>query len=222
MATLLFFDESHQYTLNGEEIPSVSEISRFASREIYGTVQQYNLDNACKRGSSVHKATEVLDKYNEVECEPEVEQYIRAYIKFRKDYGIKDYECIEKALASENLKYAGTIDRLIYINENFAKVYKQQTKLDITDSIGKFAILDLKSSSSLQKVLAQIQLNAYKKLVEENQLGEVAVLAIIHLNKNGDYKVHNFEIDDKLFMSCYNLHKALEKKKRIKIVQEGK
>lgn len=216
MATLIFYDTGHQYTLNDETIPSVSEIARFASREIYGTVEQYTLDNAANRGSQVHKATEVLDKYNEVECDPSIEPYIRAYIKFRKDYGIKEYLCIEKALASETLKYAGTIDRIFTITAEFASKYKEQTKIDISDKIGKLAIIDLKSSAVVQKVLAQIQLNAYKKLAEENKIGEVGALMILHLNKEGKYKIHNFEIDDTLFTSCYNLHKALEKKKRIK------
>lgn len=216
MATLIFYDTGHQYTLNDETIPSVSEIARFASREVYGTVEQYTLDNAANRGSQVHKATEVLDKYNEVECDPSIEPYIRAYIKFRKDYGIKEYLCIEKALASETLKYAGTIDRIFTITAEFASKYKEQTKIDISDKIGKLAIIDLKSSAVVQKVLAQIQLNAYKKLAEENKIGEVGALMILHLNKEGKYKIHNFDIDDTLFISCYNLHKALEKKKRIK------
>lgn len=216
MATLMFFDKGHLYELNGEQVPSVSEISRFASREIYGNVEQYTLDNASSRGTAVHKSTEVLDKYGEVECEPTIEPYIRAYMQFRKDYGIKDYVAIEKALASEKMRFAGTIDRVCEITEVFAKKFKEQTKIDISHLIGKLAIIDIKSSSVLQKVLAQIQLNAYEKLVVENSIGEVGLLIILHLTKETKYKVHNFEIDDTLFMSCYNLHKALEKKKRVK------
>ena len=216
MATLIFFDKMHLYTLNDEEVPSVSELARFASREVYGNVEQYTLDNASSRGTAVHKSTEVLDKYNEVECDPNIENYVRAYIKFRKDYGVKEYVAIEKALASEQMKFAGTIDRIFRIDGTFAKEFKAQTKVDISKSIGKLAVIDLKSSSVVQKVLAQIQLNGYKKLVEENKLGEVAVLMILHLDKEGKYKVHNFELDDTLFMCCYNLHKALEKKKRVK------
>ena len=128
MATLVFFDKEHLYQLNDEQVPSVSEISRFASREIYGNVEQYTLDNACSRGSSVHKATEILDKYNEVECEPNIEPYIRAYIKFRKDYAIKEYVAIERALASEKMRYAGTIDRIVKITPEFAKTFKEQNR----------------------------------------------------------------------------------------------
>lgn len=216
MATLIFYDKDHQYELNGENVPSVSEISRFASREIYGTVEQYTLDNAANRGSAVHKSTEILDKYGEVDCDSNIEPYVRAYLDFRKDYGIKEYLGIEKQLASESMKFAGTIDRIFVITKTFAEIYKKQTKVDISNSIGKLVIIDLKSSSVVQKVLAKIQLNAYKKLVVENKLGDVAALMILHLDKEKKYKVYDFEIDDSLFMACYTIHKALEKKKRIK------
>lgn len=216
MATLIFFDNNHQYILNGEEVPSVSEISRFASREVYGNVQQYSLDNASERGSQVHKQTEILDKYNEVECNSLTEPYIRAYVQFRKDYGIKEYLGIEKQLASESMRFAGTLDRIYVITQEFADKFKEQTKHDISNLIGKLAIIDLKSSSVVQKVLAKIQLNAYEKLARENNLGDVGLLLILHLGNDEKYKVHEFDIDDALFMSCYNLHKALEKKKRTK------
>lgn len=216
MATLVFYDEEHQYELNGEQVPSVSEISRFASREVYGTIDQYTLDNAANRGSAVHKSTEVLDKYGVVECDSFIEPYIRAYVQFRKDYGIKEYKYIEKALASESMRFAGTIDRIFEIDETFAQKFKEQTKVDVSDLVGKLAIIDLKSSSAVQKVPVKIQLNGYELLVTENKLGDVGLLIILHLTKESKYKVHNIERDKTLFMSCYNLHKAFEKKKRVK------
>ena len=224
---------THTYTVDGEEFPSVSEISRFASREVYGEVSQFNLDNACSRGSAVHKATEILDKYGKCECDEDIAPYIQAYVKFRKDFGIKDYAHIEKALAHEELKYAGTIDRIHTIDEKFAeavkencksfvfinaegKVEKIKTAQDLAPFIGKLAIIDLKSSSTVQNVLALIQLNGYKLSTEYNGLGEVKALFILHLEKDGKYKLIGFEITPDLFMACLTLHKALQKKKRVK------
>ena len=197
MAQILkFYDERHQYTLDGEEIPSVSEISRFASREIYGDITQYTLDNACKRGSAVHKYTETLDKYGECEASEDITPYMTAYIQFRKDYGISDYEAIEKSLASRTMKYAGTLDRVGLID-------------------GKRAILDIKTSAAVQNPLAMIQLNGYKKLWEENNPDKpIEILYILHLKGDSKYKLLSFEMDDTLFMACYTLHQALAKKKR--------
>ena len=233
IARLIFYDDEHIYTVDGEEFPSVSEISRFASREVYGEVSQYNLDNACSRGSAVHKATEILDKYGKCECDEDIEPYIRAYVKFRKDFGIKDYAHIEKSLAHEELKYAGTIDRIYNIDEKFVeavsekcksfvfinsdgKVETIKTQKDLSKLIGKLAIIDLKSSSVVQKVLALIQLNGYKLSTEFNGLGEVGALFILHLENDGNYKLIGFEINSDLFMACLTLHKALQKKKRVK------
>lgn len=231
MAKLLFFDLTHQYTLDGEEMPSVSEISRFASREVYGDVSQYNLDNACSRGTAVHKATEVLDKYGEVECAEDIENYIRAYVQFRKDFCIKDYAYIEKPLASESHKFAGTIDRVLKVDECFADKVSELCKDTIAingngmiekvkgvrkPKVGSLAIIDIKSSSVVQNILALIQLNGYDKLVEENGLGNVGALFILHLHKDGTYKLLPVDINEMLFTSCLCLHNALKKKKRNK------
>ena len=233
IARLIFFDDTHTSTVDGEEFPSVSEISRFASREVYGEVSQYALDNACSRGSAVHKATEILDKYGKCECDEDIEPYIRAYVQFRKDFGIKDYAYIEKALAHEGLKYAGTIDRIYTIDEKFAeavaekcksfvfingegKVEKSKSPEDLSSLVGKLAVIDLKSSSVVQNVLALIQLNGYKLSTEFNGLGEVGALFILHLEKDEKYKLIGFEITPDLFMACLTLHKAMQKKKRVK------
>lgn len=231
MAKLLFFDSTHTYTVDGEEFPSVSEISRFASREVYGDVSQFNLDNACSRGSAVHKATEILDKYGKVECDEDIVPYIQAYVQFRKDFGISDYAYIEKPLANEELKYAGTVDRIYKVDETFANALKEKckkvvtinaegkvekTKGDIECPIGSLAIIDLKSSSTVQNVLALIQLNAYKLSVEHNELGEVGLLFILHLSKDGKYELIPYQITKDLFISCLTLHNALKKKQRTK------
>lgn len=198
MAKLIFYDKEHEYELNGEIVPSVSEISRFISREIYGDIKQFTLDSACNRGTNVHKATELLDKYGEVEITEDIESYIKAYVQFRKDYGIKEYEAIEKAIASQKMKFAGTIDRVGFINN-------------------KRAIIDIKSSYKVQKPLALVQLNGYKINWEENFPDKpIEALYILHLKPDATYSLIEIPVDDTLFMSCYNIHIALQKKKRTK------
>lgn len=197
MGKLIFYDKEHKYELNDEVIPSVSEISRFASREIYGEVNQYILDNAAERGTKIHKQCELLDKYHECEADEITIPYIRGYVDFIKQHN-PEWVAIEKAIASRKMMFAGTLDRVGNID-------------------GKRAIVDLKSSSKVQKVLAIIQLNAYKILWEENYPEQpVEALYILQLTKNGTYKLLPFDMDSTLFMSCYNLHQALKKKKEKK------
>ena len=197
MAQILkFYEQDHEYQLGDETIPSVSEITRFASREVYSDVTQYTLDNAADRGRRVHKATELIDKYGECDVEADIAPYVKAYLKFLKEKQ-PEYKHIEKAYASEEDKYAGTLDRV-----GSVKGY---------DGL---SIIDIKSSSTVQKVLAQIQLNGYKRLYEQNTGEEISHLLILHLKNDETYKLDEIPIDDTLFVSCFNLHNALKKKKR--------
>jgi hypothetical protein len=59
-------------------------------------------------------------------------------------------------------------------------------------------------------------LNGYKLSAEFNGLGTVKALFILHLEKDENYKLIGFEINPDLFMACLTLHKALQKKKRVK------
>ena len=76
IAQLIFFEKDHIYELNGEQLPSVSELTRFISREVYGDIAQFRLDNAAERGTKVHKLTEALDKYGEADVSEDVLPYL--------------------------------------------------------------------------------------------------------------------------------------------------
>ena len=192
MAQLLFFDEGHKYTLDGEELPSVSQLTRFISREIYGDVGQFNLDRAAERGTAVHKATELLDKYGTAEIDEDISPYLKAYIAFRKEHKC-EWQKIEYATHHPENLYAGTLDRVGTVD-------------------GKLVVLDIKTSSTIQKPLYTAQLNLYRKMLP----GPIEQLVILHLKKDGTYKLIDIPIDDTLADACITMHEALKKKKRSK------
>ena len=193
MATLLFFDEGHKYTLDGEELPSVSELCRFLSREIYGEITQYKLDNAAERGTAVHKATEILDKYGTVDVQDDILPYVQAYLTFRKEHEV-EWIKIEYALHHPEDRYAGTMDRYGMVD-------------------GKKALVDLKSTYTVHKPLCAASLNLYRRALQANGV-EVDVLYILHLKKDGKYKLIPMETDELLAVSLITIHKALQKKRR--------
>ena len=195
MAKLIFFDEGHEYQVDGEVVPSVSEITRFISREVYGDVVQFRLDHAADRGQKVHRACEQLDRFNSVEVTTDIEPYVRAYIQFRKDMK-PQWSKIEHAMHSPALGFAGTIDR-----------YGNMTE--------KRVILDIKSSYKVEKPMVTAQLNGYDILCEENEL-PVDELWILHLKPDGTYKLIQIPIDATTFMACLTLHNTLKKKPRKK------
>ena len=165
MANLIFYDQGHIYKLDGETIPSVSELTRFISREIYGTVSQYTLDNAASRGTKVHKLCEALDKYGEIECPEDISGYVKAYVAFLREHK-PEWKYIEKPIYHTTRLYAGTIDRYGTIS-------------------GKRALVDIKTSHKIQKPLYTAGQNLYRMALRE----PVDAIYILHLKPDGKYKL---------------------------------
>lgn len=193
MATLLFFDQGHKYTLDGEELPSVSELCRFLSREIYGDVAQWRLDNAADRGTAVHKACESLDKFGSVDVQDAILPYLQAYLKFRREHAV-EWRKIEYASHHPERRYAGTIDRYGLVD-------------------GVCSLVDIKTSYTIHSPLCAAQLNLYRWLLDAQGL-PVDKLLILHLKKDGTYKLQPFDRDDALPEALLTLHSALKKKAR--------
>lgn len=192
MAQLIFYDDSHTYEVDGEKMSSVSEVLRFLSREAYDDINQYCLDNAAERGTAVHRACEALYKYKTVECAPDVEPYVMAFLQFLKDHKC-DFTDIERPLASAELGLAGTPDYCGTVD-------------------GEEAIIDLKAQSAIKKTLVKAQLNGYKLLREKNGKPEVKKLYCLQLMNTGKYRLYPVAIDRTEFDACYALHSAQKKK----------
>lgn len=196
MARLLTFEpEGHTYELDGEELPSVSELTRFISREIYSEINQSVLDYAADRGTRIHKVTECLDRYGDAEADDDILPYIEAYIKFRNEHTIS-WEHIEKAMYNPELMYAMTIDRYGEMN-------------------GKKILLDIKSSSQIQTVAVTAQLTLYKMGLESNEI-PVDEMYVLRVAKDGKYQLKKIEPDYELANACICLHNRLKKKRRKK------
>ena len=193
MARLLFYDDTHRYTVDGEEVPSVSELTRFLTREVYTDTPQYFMDGAAARGTLVHRATESLDKYGTVECEDDIAPYLQAYVQFVKDQA-PEWEKIEWPVCMGK-RYAGTVDRY--------------GSLD-----GKKTILDIKTTqhiSGMHKVLYRAQLNLYRLAVEAEK--PVEEMVILQLKKDGSYKLIPLEEDEQLALACLTMHEAIKNSK---------
>ncbi len=188
---LKFYDEGHIYEYRGEVIPSVSEILRFLSREVYGEIDKYILDHAADRGTRVHRATEMLDKTGETDCDADIAGYVEAYARFLREHTVS-WQAIEKPLAHPTMRYAGTIDRY-------------------GDLDGRRAVVDLKTNATVKKTLVKAQLNAYRKLCRARRW-PVDALYCLQLLRDGRYRLYPVALDDAEFMACYRLHVASAKK----------
>lgn len=193
MKKLIFYDEGHVYEYNGTIIPSVSELLRFLSREVYGDIDKYILENAAERGTAVHRATQELDEIGYCEALPGIAGYLEAYAKFLREHTVH-WEYIEHALAHPSMLYAGTIDRAGTVD-------------------GQRAVVDIKTSAAIKKPLVKAQLNGYHKLLHENGF-EAERLYCLQLLCSGKYRLYQTAHDDTEFMACYTLHAAIKKQQK--------
>ena len=191
---LVFQEKDHKYFFNGEEIPSVSELTRFLSREIYGEADPIALERAAERGTAIHKALQELDETGTVEVDSEYEGYIQAYMKFRQEHTVLWYQ-VERQLT--NGKYAGTIDRAGLVD-------------------GEYCIVDFKTTSRISKsheLLYSVAQTLYSRLSKANNF-TAEKLYILQLKNDGTYKLIALSFNHPLAQACIDLHEAFANAKK--------
>lgn len=199
---MLEFDaKQHKYYLDGKEVPSVSEIIRFAHREVYEDPNPALMDIAADRGSRVHRACQELDESGTTEADEDIAGYINAYIKFREEHEV-EWKGIEEIIhgGTAGGEFAGTLDRWGTLD-------------------GKRVILDIKTSSKITKkhqLLYAMQMTAYWLGLMFYPTELPNELVILHLKSDGTYKL--IYVDKKVneFYSCLTLHNAFSATKRKK------
>lgn len=204
-----FFEDEHLYLVDGEEVPSVTTILNYMSDVEYSKVSPAVLEQAARRGSLVHEYTELIDYGCEPdEVEYEVVGYLKAYKDFLRDYK-PDWLFVEEPLYSEEYGYAGTVDRIGYIN-------------------GELSVVDIKTLASptkMQKFTVSAQTMAYEVAYGEY----VGKRYALYLGKDGEYNlVDLWEYDTKysynsweMFRICLYTYKTVQELKTLKPIKKG-
>lgn len=193
MNILQFFDKGHIYMLDGQRLPCVSDLCRFLHREIYKDAPLWQMEAAADQGTKVHAATEALDKTGQAEIEDEYLPYLQAYAAFRREHDVQ-WELIEHPDYHPVHRYAGTIDRYGTVD-------------------GFKTLLDIKTTYRVYKPLFSASLNLYRMILESRGK-DVERLMILHLKKDGTYKLIKFVADDSVPMALVTLHTAMLMKKK--------
>ena len=136
----------------------------------------------------------MLDLYGKAEVSDDILPYLQAYLKFRKEHVVK-WEKIEYATHHDTDRYAGTLDRVGTVD-------------------GSRCVLDLKSSYTVQKQLATAQLNLYRRMMEQDGTWKADALYILHLQKDADYKLIEFDRNEEVPNALLTLHNLMKKKRR--------
>lgn len=193
MPDLHFRESTHTYTLEGRQLPCVSDLCRFLHREVYKEAPLWRMEAAAERGHAVHAAAQELDINGYADVPGEYLPYLQAYQRFHREHSVS-WELIEKPFYHPEHLYAGTIDRYGLLD-------------------GDNALVDIKTTYTVYKPLCAAQLNLYRwMLAARGYL--VRKMYILHLKRDGTYKLIPIAVDDVVPTALLTLHNALRKRRR--------
>ena len=152
--------ETHIYTVDGRQLPSVSAIMRPLSEEYYKDVPNKYMQVARERGIEIHDA---IETYLMFDIMPTVwEDYLKSFKSWMNYVG---FEVIKTEMMLTNNVYCGTIDL-------YGEIQSRRV------------LIDIKTTSKKNTKLLEVQLQAYKELAEYNKI-PVDDLYYLGLYKDG-------------------------------------
>lgn len=181
---LTLHQPSHSYWLDGQRVPSVTEIVRPLlplAGIPYGV-----LEAARHLGSAVHRACELADRgvLDTASVAPPLLPYLQAWSAFSAAHQVQ-WSMVESLIYHERLRYAGTLDRFGWVQ-------------------GRLAVVDLKTSARLYPAVGP-QLAAYAQALSVPG-GDVLRLGV-RLKKDATFEVQVFRdpLDWAVFASLLTL-----------------
>lgn len=148
---LEFIEETHTYVLDGEKIPSVTQLLEELFPLKYDNVPRETLEKKALYGTQVHKFIEIIEKkkpkrplaYIKRYYKPDIyqEESLKDYLKIKTQNNIKITDS-EKRIHYKN-KYGGTLDLKGYVNN-------------------KSAIIDIKTTYELDEQYVSWQNSMYE------------------------------------------------------------
>lgn len=193
MADLIFREKDHVYLLDGVKLPCVSDLCRFLHREVYKDAPAWQMEAAAQRGAAVHAATQALDADGRADVAEEYLPYLEAYKAFLREHSVS-WTLAEKSLYHPVYRYAGTIDRYGQVD-------------------AEMSLVDIKTTYAVYKPLCRAQLNLYRLMLAAHGY-LVRRMYILHLKRDGSYRLIPIEMDDALPRALITLHDALRKRRR--------
>ena len=139
--TLEYFDDTHQYLVDGLLVPSITQILKKRFGNKYDGVSQSILNKAAEKGTQVHKAIEDYCKTGKEEDLKELKNF--KFLQKQYKFKVLDNEVPIILFKDEEPIAAGRLDLVIEID-------------------GKVGGADIKRTSVLDKEYLAYQLNLYR------------------------------------------------------------
>ena len=196
---LEFNSSDHTYFLDGEQVPSVTDLLTPV------TILGYNLkrssldafldnrDAAAERGTKVHQLTQRLDQGKKIRrVYPDIDPYITAYEKFLSEHK-PQWKLMEHMLCGtvRGITYAGTLDRYG----------------EVDGYIGP-CLMDIKTSATTHYETWLLQLQAYNALLPPKQRAKNLLICWLH--KKGTYQVYDLSKEDDHWSKLLAFHEMFK------------
>ena len=172
---LTFEEGGHIYRLNGDVIPSVSELMVPLKERCYGGISKRTLENAAKKGTSVHNSIENWIKFGIDDVPSEHRGYFDGFREWWEMYK-PSVIASEVHIYHKKMFYGGTIDLLCEIE-------------------GLLDLVDFKTTYAPLEMTCGVQLEAYAQALKSHGI-EVERKHILHLHKDGKWNFIEFPAKD--------------------------
>lgn len=172
--TLEYFDDTHEYLIDGILVPSITQILKLKFGHKYDNVNQKTLNNASEKGTEVHKA-------------------IENYCKLGIDTGLKElknFKFLQKHYKFEVLD--NEIPVILFVNDNPVAAGRLDLVLKDNDDV---LLADIKRTSVLDKEYLGYQLNLYRIAYQQCYDKKITGLKGLHL-KDDIRKYINIPINE--------------------------
>ena len=187
MNELTFVPETHSYFLDGEQIPSVSELIEPYSLLNTDEESLRAIIRAADRGTELHSYLEYLFNDEEPMMYTAYAPYYRAIDKLLDEHVVEP--CFTEQMMwaeTDGVKFAGTIDCF-------------------ADFDGVPTLLDWKFVSSVQKYKVGAQLNFYRMMMEQNGVAPDQMKCIQFLPER--YRIYTVDASDNGIHTAIQVYK---------------
>lgn len=169
-----FVPEDHAYLQDGVRVPSVTQILQGVGIVDYSDVPEEILNHKADIGTAAHAADHYFDEgdLDWLTVHPEVEPYVRAWVKFRTECNFVPRLIEDKGIATlRGMRYGYTLDREGLLN-------------------GRDTIIEIKCTASVQKSWGP-QLAAYETALRLQTL-KAHQRVVVHCHDDGKYTLHPY------------------------------
>lgn len=189
---LEYFDDEHQYLVDGIVVPSITQMLKFKFSNKYDRVGQGTLKRASEKGTEVHRAIEEWCKNG---TESELKE-LRNFKFLKKKY---EFEVLENE-----------VPVILFDLDSGHPISAGRLDLVLEDKDGKIGGADIKRTSVLDKEYLAYQLNLYRIAYRQSYKVEWEFLKGVHL-RDDVRKYVDIPINEKMTRELIKEYKEVHK-----------